>query len=131
MIVRWGLASLPEVLGELGSERPLLITSARWRDAELPVERRFDGVRPHTEADSVRAATAAAEDADGLVALGGGSAIDTAKAVSAERGLPIVSIPTTYRAPSGRRSSASGTRPRASSAAAWARARRGSSTTRS
>jgi maleylacetate reductase len=96
MIVRWGVASLPEVLGELGIERPLLITSARWADAALPVERRFDGVRPHTEADSVRAATAAAEDADGLVALGGGSAIDTAKAVSAERDLPIVSIPTTY-----------------------------------
>ena len=31
-----------------------------------------------------------------LVALGGGSAIDTAKAVSAETSLPVVSIPTTY-----------------------------------
>jgi maleylacetate reductase len=60
------------------------------------VERRFDGVRPHTEADSVRAAAAAADDADGLVALGGGSAIDTAKAVSVDRDLPIASIPTTY-----------------------------------
>jgi maleylacetate reductase len=45
----------------------------------------------------VRAAPAAARDgADGLVALGGGSAIDTAKAVSSDTGLPIVSIPTTY-----------------------------------
>ena len=34
--------------------------------------------------------------ADGLVALGGGSAIDTAKAVRAETGLPVVSVPTTY-----------------------------------
>ena len=30
------------------------------------------------------------------MALGGGSAIDTAKAVSAATGLPLVSIPTTY-----------------------------------
>jgi maleylacetate reductase len=96
MIVRWGLDSLEEVLRELSVERPLLITSARWRDVELPVAARFDGVRPHTEAESVRAAVAAAQDADGLVALGGGSAIDTAKAVSVEREIPIVSIPTTY-----------------------------------
>jgi maleylacetate reductase len=96
MIVRWGLDSLSEVLRDLGVARPLLITSRRWRDVELPVAKRFDGVRPHAEIGSVRAATAAAQDADGLVALGGGSAIDTGKAVSAERDVPLVSIPTTY-----------------------------------
>src|SRR5439155_1212127 len=62
----------------------------------LPVAARFDGVRPHVPAASVDAAGAAASEADGLVALGGGSAIDTAKAVSASAGLPVVSIPTTY-----------------------------------
>jgi maleylacetate reductase len=46
--------------------------------------------------ETVEEAVAAAGGADGLVALGGGSAIDTAKAVSAETGLPVVSIPTTY-----------------------------------
>ena len=34
--------------------------------------------------------------ADALLAVGGGSAIDTAKAASAATGLPLVSVPTTY-----------------------------------
>ena len=42
------------------------------------------------------AAAAALSSADGLLAIGGGSAIDLAKAVSAETGLPVVSLPTTY-----------------------------------
>ena len=96
MIVRWGLESLPAVLAELGIERPLLVTSERWRGAEVPVEERFDGVRAHTPAESVAAAEARAAGSDGLVALGGGSAIDTAKAVSARTGQPVVSVPTTY-----------------------------------
>ena len=56
----------------------------------------FYGVEPHTPRASVEAATAAAREADGLVALGGGSAIDTAKAVSVQTDLPVVSVPTTY-----------------------------------
>jgi len=96
VIVRWGLYELGGVLGELGIERPLLVTSPRWSELDLPVAARFDGVRPHVPAASVDAAGAAASEADGLVALGGGSAIDTAKAVSASAGLPVVSIPTTY-----------------------------------
>jgi len=84
------------VLDELSVSEPLLISSERWRDFELPVSRRFHGVQPHAEIAGVRAAVEAAAGADGLVALGGGSAIDTAKAVSSETGLPIVSIPTTY-----------------------------------
>lgn len=84
------------MLAELSVGEPVLIASERWRDFDLPVGRRFHGVQPHAEMSGVRAAVEAAAGADGLVALGGGSAIDTAKAVSSETGLPIVSIPTTY-----------------------------------
>jgi maleylacetate reductase len=96
VIVRWGLGSLPGLLAEIGIERPLLITTRRWDHLELPVAARYSGVRQHVPRETVEEAVAAAGDADGLVALGGGSAIDTAKAVSAATGLPVVSIPTTY-----------------------------------
>ena len=96
MIVRWGIGKLASVLDELGIERPLLVTSARFADIELPVSDRFTDVQRHSPLEIVSAATAAATGAGGLVGLGGGSAIDTSKAVSAGTGLPLVAIPTTY-----------------------------------
>jgi maleylacetate reductase len=96
VIVRWGLAELEPLLGELGVERALLVTSPRFASLELPVAERFAGVRRHAPVDVVASATTAAAGADGLVAVGGGSAIDTAKAVSAATGLPLVAVPTTY-----------------------------------
>jgi maleylacetate reductase len=96
VIVRWGLDALPAVLAEVGSERPLLVTTERWRDLDLPAWKSFYGVASHGSPDSVAEAMAAAEGADGLLAVGGGSAIDTAKAVSATADLPVVSVPTTY-----------------------------------
>ena len=96
MIVRWGLDELGPLLRELGVGRPLLVTSARFGELDLPVGVRFTGVRRHSPFETVSAATVAAAGADGLVGLGGGSSIDTAKAVSAATTLSLVAVPTTY-----------------------------------
>ena len=92
MIVRWGLAELPGVLGELGIERPLLVASERWAGTNL-------GVRiaaRWTEVPSDLVKDAASYAGDGVLAVGGGSAIDLGKAISAEADVPVVSVPTTY-----------------------------------
>jgi maleylacetate reductase len=96
VIVRWGIVELDGLLSELGIERPLLVTTPRFAGLELPVAERFTRVERHSPLEVVSAATASAAGANGLVGLGGGSAIDTSKAVSAATGLPLVAIPTTY-----------------------------------
>jgi maleylacetate reductase len=92
MIVRWGLWQLPAVLAELRIGHPLLVASERWTDKQLPI--RADA--SWSEVPSERIAEAAGLAGDGVVAVGGGSAIDLGKAISAEADLPLVSVPTTY-----------------------------------
>ena len=92
MIVRQGLDQLPSLLAALAIERPFLIASDRWARLDLPAAGRWAEV----PSDRIGELAAAVANADGLLAVGGGSAIDLAKAVSAETGLPVVSVPTTY-----------------------------------
>jgi alcohol dehydrogenase class IV len=84
VIVRWGLEALPDVVpGEY-----LLVASERW--GERAAAARWSEV----PTDRVDEAAALARDC--VVALGGGSAIDLGKAISARAGVPLVSVPTTY-----------------------------------
>jgi maleylacetate reductase len=72
----------------LGIERPYVIGAERWRGLDLP------HIAWSTEVPSPQVEVPAA--ADGILAVGGGSAIDTGKAASAQAELPLVSVPTTY-----------------------------------
>ena len=93
MIVRWGpLQLVPEVLEELRVREPLLVASPRWSELVLPfvAAARWDEVPSHRVEDAADLARA------GVVAIGGGSAIDLGKAVSASARVPLVSVPTTY-----------------------------------
>lgn len=83
MIVRWGLAELPGLAGE----RPFVVASRRWRHV-------LDACDRWEEVPSDRIEVP--NGVETIVAVGGGSAIDTAKAASAASGLPLVSVPTTY-----------------------------------
>jgi maleylacetate reductase len=88
MIVRWSLDELPDVLDRLGVEQPLLVASPRWDALELRHAARW------SEVPSDRISVP--PGVDSLLAVGGGSAIDTAHGASAATGLPVVSVPTTY-----------------------------------
>jgi maleylacetate reductase len=92
VIVRWGLAQLPSVLGEVGIQQPLLVASERWAGTNL-------GVRTAarwTEVPSDQVEAAAEHAGDGVLAVGGGSAIDLGNAISAAADVPLVSVPTAY-----------------------------------
>jgi maleylacetate reductase len=92
VIVRWGLEELPGLLAEVGITQPFAIASDRWSHLDLPIVGRWSEV----PTDRIREVAVESDDSDGLLAVGGGSAIDLAKAISAGTGRPLVSIPTTY-----------------------------------
>jgi maleylacetate reductase len=89
LIVRWGIGELPHVLAQAGVREPLLVASPRW---DLPIE----AAARWSEVPSHRIDEAAAQVGDGVIAVGGGSAIDLGKALSEAANAPLVSVPTTY-----------------------------------
>src|SRR5438874_7700698 len=121
------LAELPGLLARLGLERPLIVTdpyiaecgildraTALLERAKIPWAAFSDTVPdPTTEVIDTGAARLRAGDFDSLVAIGGGSSIDTAKGMSVlaanggqlrdykvpnqipRMGPPVVAIPTT------------------------------------
>jgi choline dehydrogenase len=88
------ISNLGELLKELGVERPFLVTDKGVVDAGLAETALghledavvFDEVRPNPDIELVGRASAAYLEGgcDGLVALGGGSSMDTAKSVGVE-----------------------------------------------
>ncbi len=102
------LQALPKALQDLGVQRPLML-STPGRSPLLQKLRSnlgaladnahlFDQAAPHvpeTLANDIRAMIDG-HQIDGLVCVGGGSAIGLAKAAALTHGLPIVAIPTTY-----------------------------------
>jgi maleylacetate reductase len=98
--VVFGAGAARELAAEverLGARRVLLIASERQRPPDgVAVFARFSDVRQHVPLEVAMRARAAAEGADALLCVGGGSAVGTAKAVALETGLPIVAVPTTY-----------------------------------
>jgi maleylacetate reductase len=88
VIVRWSIGDLPATLAEVGIEQPFLIASPRWRMLDLP------HVASWSEVPSDRVELP--PGADGILVVGGGSAIDTGKHASAQFGKPVVHVPTTY-----------------------------------
>ncbi|MET9027448.1 maleylacetate reductase [Nocardia sp. NPDC004168] len=100
-------AARTQLLGEidrLGAKRILLIGTgqegvigarlcAPFADRVIAT---FTDVRPHVPTEVAERARAAAEHADLVLSVGGGSTTGTAKAVALTTGLPILAVPTTY-----------------------------------
>lgn len=88
----------------LGAKRILVV--AAGAEADLATElcaqfadriaATFAEVRPHVPIEVAEQARAAADGADLVLSVGGGSTTGTAKAVALTTGLPILAVPTTY-----------------------------------
>jgi len=109
MRVRFGagvLAQLPDEVAELGLHRVLVLCTpgqeATGRAVADALGDHAAGVlaraRMHVPVEIARRARdlATQSDADGCVAVGGGSAIGLGKAIALEHGLPVIAVPTTY-----------------------------------
>jgi maleylacetate reductase len=99
------LARLAAEADRIGASRVLLIATGRddlaARAARLLGSRlacQWQDIRQHVPGDVAdqAALTARDQEADAVVAVGGGSATGLAKAVALDTGLPVIAVPTTY-----------------------------------
>jgi maleylacetate reductase len=99
-------SAIREELMRLGVQRAMIVTTPSRADlaaevARLVLDRAgivYPGAQPNAPTGVTEAAITAASSvkADGLVAIGGGTAIALSKAISLRTGLPQVAVPTTF-----------------------------------
>jgi alcohol dehydrogenase class IV len=104
----WGVraSAIGEELMRLGVERAMIVTTPSRADLAAEVARIvldragivYPGAQPNAPTDVTEAAITAASSvkADGLVAIGGGTAIALSKAIGLRTGLPQVAVQTTF-----------------------------------
>jgi len=100
------LGQVPDEVAKLGAERVLLVSTPSSAGAAEEVAAalgprlgaRFDRPAPHTPVGVTAEAMTVVASArvDCVIAIGGGSAIGLAKAVSGRTGIPQIAVPTTY-----------------------------------
>jgi maleylacetate reductase len=100
------LAALPDEAARLGLSRILVVATPGQRALGERIAQLLGNTaaglhanaRMHVPADVATAALADARDrnADGVVAIGGGSAIGLGKMIARDAGLPLLAVPTTY-----------------------------------
>ena len=107
VIFGWGARrAVGEELARLGVERAMIITTPSRADVAAEFARLllgrvgivYPGAQPNAPIEVTEAALTAASSvkADGLLAIGGGTAIGLSKAISLRTNLPQVAAPTTF-----------------------------------
>jgi alcohol dehydrogenase class IV len=107
VIFGWGARSaIGEELARLGVERAMIVTTPSRADLAAEIARLilgrvgivYPGAQPNTPTNVTEAALTAASSvkADGLLVIGGGTAIGLSKALSLRTNLPQIAVPTTF-----------------------------------